>query len=100
MSPRSAVAPDPRTGEAGRVAVLERRGKFLVAEPFFASGPRFAVSRGDRRAEVGDLVLLRSDSVRGGRGGRASIARRIGKPGIARDVIEGLMIDRGLKRGL
>jgi ribonuclease R len=98
MSPRAALAPETRGGEAGRVAVLERRGKFLVAEPFFAAGPRFAVSR-DKRADVGDLVLLRADSVRGGRGGRASIARRIGKPGIARDVIEALMIDRGLKRG-
>jgi ribonuclease R len=82
---------------AGRVAVLERRGKFLVAEPFFASGPRFAISR-DKRADVGDLVLLRAESVRGGRGGRASVARRIGKPTIARDVIEALMIDRGLRR--
>jgi ribonuclease R len=78
------------------VAVLERRGKFLVAEPFFAAGPRFAVSR-DKRADVGDLVLLRADSVRGGRGGRASIARRIGKPTVARDVIEALMLDRGLR---
>jgi ribonuclease R len=77
--------------------VLERRGKFLVAEPFFASGPRFTVSR-DKRADVGDLVLLRADSVRGGRGGRASIARRIGKPTVARDVIEALMLDRGLRR--
>ena len=28
-----------------RVAVLERRGKFLVAEPFFGPGPRLASSR-------------------------------------------------------
>jgi ribonuclease R len=69
----------------------------LVAEPFFAAGPRFAVSR-DKRADVGDLVLLRAESVRGGRGGRASVARRIGKPTIARDVIEALMLDRGLRR--
>jgi ribonuclease R len=97
VSPRTALAADGRSSEAGRVAVLERRGKFLVAEPFFGSGQRFTVSR-DKRAEVGDLVLLRADSVRGGRGGRASIARRIGKPTIARDVIEALMIDRGLRR--
>jgi ribonuclease R len=97
VSPRTALAADGRTGEAGRVAVLERRGKFLVAEPFFGPGQRFTVSR-DKRADIGDLVLLRADSIRGGRGGRASIARRIGKPTIARDVIEALMIDRGLKR--
>jgi ribonuclease R len=97
VSPRTALAADGRASDAGHVAVLERRGKFLVAEPFFGSGQRFTVSR-DKRAEVGDLVLLRADSVRGGRGGRASIARRIGKPTIARDVIEALMIDRGLRR--
>ena len=102
MSTRSGSAPAARVGAAsGRVAVLERRGKFLVAEPFFESGPRFAVSRSDR-ADVGDLIVLRPDSRDGGRGGRgggrAVVARRIGKPSVARDVIEALMIDRGLQR--
>jgi ribonuclease R len=92
------------------VAVLERRGKFLVAEPFFGPGPRYAVSRSSR-ADVGDLVVVRSASggsgpERGGgarragrAGGRAAVARRLGKPTVARDVIEALMIDRGLRRG-
>jgi ribonuclease R len=86
------------------VAVLERRGKFLVAEPFFGGGPRLAVSRSSR-ADVGDLVLVRAGSAgrsrgRGGAGGgRAEIVRRLGKPTIARDVIEALMLDRGLRRG-
>ncbi len=81
-----------------RVAVLERRGKFLVAEPFFERGPRFVVSR-DRRAAVGDLVVLRPGRRRDGRaGGRATIARRLGRPDVAHDVIEALMIDRGLRR--
>ena len=48
-------APPQAPGAAARVAVLERRGKFLVAEPFFQSGPRLVVTR-DRRADVGDLV--------------------------------------------
>jgi ribonuclease R len=83
---------------AGRVAVLERRGKFLVAEPFFERGQRLVVSR-DRRASVGDLVVVRSGARRDGRGaGRAQIARRLGRPDVARDVIEALMIDRGLRR--
>ena len=83
---------------AARVAVLERRGKFLVAEPFFAAGPRLVVSR-DRRANIGDLVVVRAASARNGRGGRrAQVARRIGRPSVARDVIEALMIDRGLRR--
>jgi ribonuclease R len=81
------------------VAVIERRGKFLVAEPFFGPGPRFAVSR-DRRIAVGDLVLVRPAIARQGRGGgRAVVARRLGRPDVARDVIEALMLDRGLRRG-
>jgi ribonuclease R len=81
-----------------RVAVIERRGKFLVAEPFFGSGPRMAVSR-DPRAGVGDLVVIRTLAARNGRrGGRAQIARRLGRPDVARDVIEALMVDRGLRR--
>ncbi|HZU39887.1 MAG TPA: RNB domain-containing ribonuclease [Solirubrobacteraceae bacterium] len=82
-----------------RVAVLERRGKFTVAEPFFAPGPRLAVSR-DGRAGVGDLVLVRLDGGRGRGGGgrRARIVRRLGRPDVARDVIEALMLDRGLRR--
>jgi ribonuclease R len=85
-----------------RVAVLERRGKFMVAEPFFESGPRLVVTR-DSRYSVGDLVVVRAPGPsRDGRGsgrGRAVIARRVGRPDVARDVIEALMIDRGLRRG-
>jgi ribonuclease R len=78
--------------------VLERRGKFLVAEPFFEPGPRMVVSR-DRKAAVGDLVVVRAQARRNGRaGGRAAIARRLGRPEVARDVIEALMVDRGLRR--
>ncbi len=85
---------------APRVAVIERRGKFLVAEPFFGSGPRMAVSR-DGRASVGDLVLVTPSTgrTRAGRvGGRAVVARRLGRPDVARDVIEAFMLDRGLRR--
>jgi len=72
------------------VAVLEKRGRFLVAEPIFGPGPRPAVERGG--AGVGDLVL-----VGGGKRG-ARVLRRIGRPDRARDVVEGLMLDRGLHR--
>jgi ribonuclease R len=78
--------------------VIERRGKFLVAEPFFGSGPRLAVSR-DRDVGVGDLVVVRQAAARNGRArGRATVARRIGRPDVARDVIEALMVDHGLRR--
>jgi ribonuclease R len=72
------------------VAVLEKKGRFLVAEPIFGPGPRTAVERGG--AGVGDLVL-----VSGGKRG-ARVLRRLGRPDRARDVVEGLMLDRGLHR--
>jgi ribonuclease R len=72
------------------VAVLEKKGRFLVAEPIFGPGPRTAVERGG--AGVGDLVL-----VGGGKRG-ARVLRRLGRPDRARDVVEGLMLDRGLYR--
>ncbi len=103
MSARTAApaAADPGT----RVAVLAKQGKFLVAEPFFGPGPRFAVSR-DRSVSVGDLVLLRGGGPGPGGGAagrrgsrRPTVARRLGRPDNARDVIEALMLDRGLRRG-
>jgi ribonuclease R len=84
-------------------AVLERRGRFVVARPLFAAPARGSPASGQvsvrltgSRAQPGDLVLV---SIRPGRrGGRAEIVRRLGRPEIARDVIEALMIDRGLAR--
>jgi ribonuclease R len=76
--------------DAPFVAVLEKRGRFLVAEPIFGRGPRTAVE--PRGAAVGDLVLVGA----GKRGAR--VVRRLGSPGRARDVLEGLMLDRGLHR--
>ncbi len=90
---------------ASRVAVLARRGKFLVAEPFFDGCTRVVVSR-DSRYEIGDLVVVGPPAARGRPGGsgsrrvggRAKVQRRLGRPDVARDVIEALMIDRGLRR--
>jgi ribonuclease R len=80
------------------VAVLDKRGRFLIGEPFYGRGPQLIVDK-DRRAGVGDLVLLRTGG-RGGQGGRghAKVERRIGRPDVARDVLEALMLDRGLRR--
>jgi ribonuclease R len=82
------------------VALLARQGKFLVAEPFFGPGPRVVVSR-DKRASVGDLVVLTGGDGASGRRGsrRATVARRLGRPDVARDVIRALMLDRGLPGG-
>ncbi len=80
------------------MGVLARRGRFLVAEPLFgARGSRVSVdppsrAAGGKGASEGDLVLV-------GQGKRgARVLRRLGKPWIARDVLEGLMLDRGLWR--
>jgi ribonuclease R len=77
-----------------RVVLLEQRGRFLVGEPFFERGRRVTVER-SRDARAGQLALLRPPA-RGG--GRARIARILGRPDVARDVIEALMLDRGLRR--
>jgi len=97
------------------VAVVEKRGRFWAAEPHFpspGSGEHGRRTRGGRRivlasnrvygpeggtASAGELVLVQL----GGRGGdgRARIVRAIGRPDVARDAIEALMLDRGLARG-
>ncbi len=85
--PRSAV-----------VAVLDKRGRFLTGEPFFARGTRLIVD-GDNRARPGDLVLLKVGGRGGGKArGHARVECRLGRPDVARDVLEGLMLDRGLRR--
>jgi ribonuclease R len=76
--------------DAPFVALLEKRGRFLVAEPIFGPGPRTAVE--PRGAGVGELVLVGA----GKRGAR--VVRRLGSPARPRDVLEGLMLDRGLHR--
>jgi ribonuclease R len=84
------MSPPLRRLDQPLVAVLEKRGRFLVAEPLFGRGPRGAVD--PRGAGVGELVLVGS----GKRGAR--VIRRLGRPDRARDVLEGLMLDRGLHR--
>ena len=84
-------------GAAPVVAVLERRGRFLTAEPFLARGRRMNVDRPrpGLRAGPGDLVLVEPAGPRAGHG---KVLRRLGRPDVARDVLEALMLDRGLRR--
>ena len=75
------------------VCVLTKRGRLTVAEPLFQPGERISLpgkALGDAR--IGDLVL-----VGGGKRG-ARVFRRIGRPNVARDVLEALMLDQGLRR--
>jgi len=75
------------------VAVLSKRGRFTVAEPLFERGRRITLDGGRRPgAGVGDIVLLGW----GKRGPR--VVRALGRPDVARDVLEALMLDRGLRR--
>ena len=87
----------PRGGtEAGTVAgLLEKRGRFWAAAPLFARGRRLSVDKPPREARQGDLVLV---APTGPRAGHGRIVRSVGRPDVARDVIEALMFDRGLRR--
>ena len=82
-------------------ALLERRGRFVVATDVFARDDErrrpLTVNPARSRAKVGDLVLVAVRPTK--HGGRAEIVRRIGRPEVARDVIEALMLARGLARG-
>jgi ribonuclease R len=125
-TPGRAGASDQPAPAGALVAVLERRGRFLTAEPLFPrpdadvhtaargrsrslvikaggarSGSRSGGSGGGRgsgsavRAHAGDLVLVQPAR----RSADARIVRVLGRPDVARDVIEALMLDRGLRRG-
>ena len=75
------------------VCVLAKRGRFVVAEPIFEPGDRISLpGKAQADARVGDLVL-----VGGGKRG-ARVFRRIGRPNVARDVLEALMLHEGLRR--
>src|SRR4029079_18719240 len=74
------------------VGVLERRGKHYAVSPLFEPGPRIEVER-PRREGVVDLV-----EVAQAKGRRLRVVRRLGRPDVARDVLEGLMLHRGLRR--
>ncbi len=77
------------------MAVLSKRGRFLAATPFFEPrGRRLSIDR-DNRARPGELVLV---APAGPRAGHGRILKRIGHPDVARDVIDALMLDRGLRR--
>jgi ribonuclease R len=94
------------------VAVLARRGRFLTAARLFerprgdererlphgrgASGAIVLGSAGSKGpGREGELVLVQPPS----RGRSARVVRKLGRPEVARDLLEALMLDRGLSRG-
>jgi ribonuclease R len=78
------------------IGVLEKHGRFYTVTPFFARGRRVTVDRPRTGgARIGDLVVVEPH---GRGGGHGKVVRRIGRPDVARDVLEALMLDRGLRR--
>jgi ribonuclease R len=74
------------------VGVVERRGKFLVAEPLFERGGQVPL-RGGVRVSPGAMVLVAPQ-----RGGARAVAD-LGSPERALDVASALLSERGLARG-
>ena len=72
--------------------MIERRGRFLVAEPLFERGPRVAVDKRGRGAE-GRMALVDFGP------GRARVLRELGSPENARDVVAALLRERAGGRG-
>ncbi len=80
------------------VAVIRPRGRFLVGEPLFGRGPRATLDRRGPAPPIGRIVLLQPQRAgrRGGAGYR--VARQVGAPDVARDVLDALLLDHGLPR--
>jgi ribonuclease R len=94
------------------VAIVERRGRFLTAEPLFPPRDRerehphrharLTLGPGGGRGRAievsaGQIVLVQPS--KRGHGAGARVVRALGRPNVARDVIEALLLDRGLARG-
>jgi ribonuclease R len=75
------------------VGVLEKHGRLYAVRPIFERGARVNVDKPRGHVALGELV-----QVVPGRGGRARVERRIGRPDVARDVLDALMVERGLRR--
>ncbi|HLM30195.1 MAG TPA: RNB domain-containing ribonuclease [Solirubrobacterales bacterium] len=75
------------------VAVVGRRGRFVVAEPLFERGSQLSLARGGPRVRGGEMVLVAER----GRSGR--VLEVLGDPTHARDVATALLLERGLRRG-
>jgi ribonuclease R len=82
---RTARAPE-RAAAGPVVGVLAKRGRFWTVESFFDRGPRMNVDR-PRDARPGELVEVRGKRL-----------QSLGRPDVARDVLEALMLHRGLRR--
>lgn len=78
------------------VGTVARRGKLTLVEPLFERGRPLAVPP-HHDARPGRLVVARTGAG-GGRAAKPRIDRVLGDPTVARHVLEGLMVHRGLHR--
>jgi ribonuclease R len=76
-----------------QVAVVARRGRFLVAEPLFERGAEQVGIAGGVRVRGGEMVAIER------RGPRASVVAEIGDPQVARDVSAALIWEQQGERG-
>jgi ribonuclease R len=78
---------------APRAALIQKKGRFFVAAPLFEAGPQVALDKGGKRIGQGRIAVVEF-----GRG-RARVIEELGSPERPRDVVEALMVDRGMSRG-
>jgi ribonuclease R len=72
-------------------STVERRGRFLVAQPFFEEGEQLALGRRSGLAVAeGELVVVEAA------GGGARVAERLGSPDDVGAVLRALLLQRGL----
>jgi ribonuclease R len=70
---------------------VERRGRFLVAQPFFDEGQQLALGRRSGLAvQAGELVVVEHA------GGSARVVERLGSPDDVGHVLRALLLQRGL----
>ncbi|HEY3613868.1 MAG TPA: ribonuclease catalytic domain-containing protein, partial [Gaiellales bacterium] len=72
---------------------VERRGRFLVASPFFDEGQQLALGRRSGQAvQAGELVVVEQSR------GSARVVERLGSPDDVGHVLRALLLQRGLAR--
>ena len=76
-----------------RVVVVERRGRFNVGELLFERSSQVPLGRGPVRPRVGRMALVDLGHNAG------TPVQQLGSPHNARDVVEALLLDRGIERG-
>jgi ribonuclease R len=82
---------DEQDGPRLVACTVERRGRFLVAQPLFDDGQQLTLGRRSGQAvHAGELVVVE------GAGGSARVVERLGSPDHVGNVLRALLLQRGL----